>query len=209
MIKELFEHRHNLKVLFIKYHPDKKPFGNAETFMQLRTIINKLNAYDQNWANKITSHHDLLYLYQYGQYSNPLLTIVHFYKDFLFSQTSSKKRKQQSNGSCPKKKVTKTCKICQKVGTSKICSDECRLKSQKKVNKTQIQVCIVCQKSFETKTKNIKICSDACRLKKKRPKKEPQEILCLVCNQLFIPKSRAGKICSDPCRRTRQKSLRK
>jgi len=64
---ELFECRHRVRDLYLKYHPDKKPHGNAEAFCYLKDTIEHLNNVSETWATDVSGLEDLEHLIGGGQ----------------------------------------------------------------------------------------------------------------------------------------------
>jgi len=50
---DLFEHRKDVRTLYLKYHPDKKPHGDAEAFRFVRTAVNALNKHSKTWFDDV------------------------------------------------------------------------------------------------------------------------------------------------------------
>lgn len=101
--------------------------------------------------------------------------------------------------------------ICKRCGKSfkgdrlQYCSDECRIKPEEhKVNNyvpkpKHVEVCVNCNKEYETHSTSSKYCSYGCRYEYKVKQKPVHNIKCKECGKWFSSTNKRKTYCSTKC----------
>jgi len=58
-LQELFDHRNRVRDLYLKYHPDKKPSGDADAFRFFNDAVTTLTSISKTWSQEVIDTRDL------------------------------------------------------------------------------------------------------------------------------------------------------
>lgn len=159
LIAEIFRNRSNPKKLFLKYHPDKKPHGNAEKFMKLRDLLNKLESKSPSWQKEVKNIKELRSIlndnhsikddnFNFMNDNNSMKHTHHF--DFDFKNPFFKFQKNEFFGQLWNDLFT------------------IKPKTKTKTKSQKTNICFKCKSSFSSKSKKTKYCSSKCRSTKQK-----------------------------------------
>lgn len=141
---ELFEHRHSVRQLYLKYHPDKQPHGNVEAFRFLKNAVTQLEKWKTaKWPDiikdveELRSVVDLDYESKFGNLRSATThgATASFDFDRWFANVASRnnKRKSARPAAVPKKTT---------------CPQPTPKKHKSQDSKSKTATCLSCHKDF-------------------------------------------------------------